>query len=153
MSGKTQSKLDITIGLNNIRLHEFTTTQRVLELKNPPAPDIYEFQFDLDSKIIESDKLFSIALTVTLYEKQDENTKIELAKIKTINDFNIVNFEEVFKKADDKLLVPNQLIALAAGIAISSARGIFLMCVKDTILNNALIPIINPQMFVPKTNS
>lgn len=142
--------IGITIGIKEIKFLHYESTTRVQEIKAQLPNDAYEFQFDMQSNIEEKDKLFNILLSVALYEKQSNETKVELAKMKVHISFVVVNFEEVIKKEQELISIPDQLVIVTAGIALSTARGMFVMSVKDSILNNAVIPIINPQVFLPK---
>jgi hypothetical protein len=141
--------LQITLKISDIKILLFETTQRVEELQDPLPIDSYEFRFDLKTETSEPEKFFTNLLYITLFEKQSEIVKIELAKLHTLTTFKIINYSEVIKKKKDGIIVPNQLISLTAGIAISTARGILTLNLKDTKISNAIIPIINPQMFIP----
>jgi hypothetical protein len=146
----TPTPTGITIGIKEIKFLHYESTTRVQEIKNQLPNDAYEFQFDMQWNIAEKDKLFNILLSVTLYEKQSSETKIELANMKEHISFVVINFQEVIKKEKELISIPDQLVTVAAGIALSTARGMFVMNVKDSILNNAVIPIVNPQVFLPK---
>lgn len=150
MSTKEKNPVGITIGINDVKFIHFETTTRVQELKESIHSDGYEFQFDMQTHISEEDKLFNVIMSTTLYEKQNEITKVELANIKTLTSFRIVNFNEVIKKEENQVSIPDQLITVAAGIALSTTRGMLVMCVKDSIISNAIIPIVNPQVFIAK---
>jgi hypothetical protein len=141
--------LQITLRISDIKILLFETTQRVEELQDPISLDSYEFRFDLKTETSEPDKFFTNLLYITLFEKQSDIVKIELAKLHTLTTFQIINYNEVIKKKGEGIIVPNQLISLTAGIAISTARGILSLHLKDTKISNAIIPIINPQMFIP----
>lgn len=145
--------IGITIGLNELKFFHFESTTRLNEMKNPLPIDGYEFQFDMQSDINEKEKLFNIMLSTTLYEKHSNVTKVELAKMKSLISFRIINFEDVIKKENNQIAIPDQLIVIASGIAISTARGMFAMCVKDKVINNAMIPILDPQIFLPKKST
>lgn len=144
-------QLSITLRINDIKSLQFEITQRANEIKDQLPNDLFEFRFDLNSEISEQDKTFSVLLLITLFEKQSDSIKIELAKLRTLTTFNIQNFEEVVRKKEGTIQVPDQLISLTAGIAISTARGMLALKLLDTKLSNAYIPIINPQqLFLPK---
>lgn len=141
--------LQITLRISDIKILLFETTQRIEEIQEPLSIDAYEFRFDLKTETFEPEKFFTNLLYITLFEKQSDIVKIELAKLHTLTTFQIINYDEVIKKKEDSIIVPNQLISLTAGIAISTARGILTLHLKDTKISNAIIPIINPQMFIP----
>lgn len=146
---KDKKPLVITLRFKEIQILSFEITQRVQELENPLPSDSYEFRFDLQSETNEQEKLFSSRLMITLLEKQGDQIKIELAKLLVLLTFEIINYEDIFKKENNIIKVPNQLIALSARTAISTARGILLVNLKDTKISNAIIPIIDPQIFFP----
>jgi|AntAceMinimDraft_17_1070374.scaffolds.fasta_scaffold45896_1 hypothetical protein len=141
--------LQITLRISDIKILHFETTKRVEEILEPLPIDSYEFRFDLKTGSSEPDKIFTNLLYVTLFEKQSDIVKIELAKLHTLTTFQITNYNEVIKKKDDSVIVPNQLISLTAGISISTARGILTLHLKDSKISNAILPIINAQMFIP----
>lgn len=141
---------DITISIKEIKFLSYETTSRVQEIIKQLPADVYEFQLETQWTLLEKEKSLVIQLSVTLYEKQSNETKLELAWMRLRATFAIVNFEEVIKKENGKVSAPEQLLAIAIGITVSSARGVFVMNVKDTILGNALIPVIDPQTFLPK---
>jgi hypothetical protein len=143
------SSLQITLRISDIKILLFEITQRVEEIHDPLPINAYEFRFDLKTETSEPEKIFSNLLYITLFEKQSDIVKIELAKLHTLTTFQITNYSDVIKKKDGGINVPNQLISLTAGISISTARGMLTLHLKDTKISNAIIPIINPQMFIP----
>ncbi|MCX6270513.1 MAG: hypothetical protein NTU44_04695 [Bacteroidetes bacterium] len=151
MEATPTENVQITIGIRDVKLLHYEATTRVFDLLEPLPNEKYEFQFDFKVRLSEHEMLFEVLLGVTLFEKQPENVKIELAKISTVTSFKVDNYNEVIRKNGEVVNIPNQLITVAGGIAVSTVRGMFAICVKDTILANAVIPIINPQVFVPKT--
>jgi len=146
----TTNTSQITIGIKGIKFLHFETTTRVQEIKKQLPDNAYEFQFDLQSDINESEKLFNLLLTAILYEKQSTETKVKLATIGVTVSFIVVNFNEVIKKENGLIAISDQLIAIASGIVLSTARGMFAINTKDSIISNAIIPIVNPQAFIPK---
>jgi hypothetical protein len=140
----------ITFGIKEIDFLHFESTTRLQEIKSQLAPEAYEFQFDLQWNVLEAEKLFNLQLSVTLYEKQSPETKVELANMKVLIVFVIINFEEVIRIENGMTSIPDQLITATAGIIVSTARGMFVLNTKDLIISNAIIPVINPQVFLPK---
>lgn len=141
--------IKITFGINEVKLLHFEITEKLKELKTQISRDLLEFRFDMKSEIFESEKLVRNNLIVTLFEKQSDLMKVELAKQQTLTTFKIINFDEVIKKIDNTLKIPDQLFSLTAGISISTARGMLVMNLKDTCISNAIIPIIDPRSFQP----
>jgi hypothetical protein len=148
-----KTPVGITIGIKEIKLLHYESTTRLQDIKKQLPNDAYEFQFDLQWNVVEVEKLFNSIISVTLYEKQSIETKVELVSMKVLMSFAVINYEEVIKKENGLTLIPDQLIAVTAGIVVSTARGMFALNVKDSIVNNAIIPIINPQVFLPKKDA
>jgi len=142
-------QLQIKFRISEIRVLLFELSQRFAELKMPLSKESYEFRIDMKTGSKEQEKIFSVLLFITLFEKRNDTIKIELAKLNTLTSFEIQNFNEVFKKENNVLKIPNQILTMTSGIAISTARGIFSMSVKDTLLSNAIIPIVDPNLFLP----
>jgi hypothetical protein len=140
--------VNITLGIDSVKFGHFELTSHAKEHLESVSFDSYEFQFDLQSIIEDDVKLFRVLLKVTLYEKMSSQSKIELAHIQTENAFRVQNFNEVFLKQNDKYSIPDQLIIVTAGISVSTARGMLAMCIKDTVLSDAVIPIIDPKVFI-----
>lgn len=147
---KTLTPIGITIGIKEIKLLQYESTTRIQEIKKQLPNDAYEFQFDLQWNVVDAEKLFNSTISVTLYEKQSAETKVELVNMKVLISFAVINYDEVIKKENGLTLIPDQLITVTAGILVSTARGMFALNIKDSIVNNAIIPIINPQVFLPK---
>src|SRR6218665_3000351 len=106
-------------------------------------------RFASQSKAISTDKALNIQLTVSLFEKRSEERKIELCRMKTRTVFHIENFEEAIKIDADQMTIPDVLAATCHGIAFSAARGMLVMSLQNTVISNAVLPIINPQVFLP----
>src|SRR6218665_2250926 len=121
------SSPSVQISINEIQLLEFFVSERVKRLKEPLPQSAYEFQFSAQSKAISTDKALNIQLTVSLFEKRSEERKIEA----------------------DKMTIPDVLAATCHGIAFSAARGMLVMSLQNTVISNAVLPIINPQVFLP----
>ena len=147
---KTPTPTGITIGIKEIKLLQYESTTRIQEIKKQLPNDAYEFQFDLQWNPIDEEKLFNSTISVTLYEKQSTETKVELVNMKVLISFAVINYDEVIKKENGLTLIPDQLIIVTSGVLVSTARGMFALNTKDSIVNNAIIPIINPQVFLPK---
>lgn len=148
MAEKTKVTTDISIPV--LKFLSFDTTDRFQALKRPLPIDNYEFQFNFETNIREEKSLLQIILTVDAFEKQNEGVRLLLAKMKLELIFHLTNFEGVIKKNPENktLTVATNFLVMAAGIAVGTARGMFAIKVQDTIISNAIIPILNPRIFV-----
>ena len=61
--------------------------------------------------------------------------------------FIINNSKFIIIKDENGEQMPEQLLFMIAGITIGTGRGMFAMCIKDTIIENAILPIINVKDF------
>lgn len=140
-------KVTFSLNLVDVEIDRLEISKRVHELEKPLVKEDYEFQFEVNMRLIPDEKLAILTLVVTLFEKQDKIVKIELAKLITKTTIKITNFEEVIMKVGNQLMYPETLFPTFVGLCVSTARGIFLSLVKDMKIKNALIPIIDPKIF------
>lgn len=139
----------IQISIKEVQLLDFSFTERVEQLKEPLPQNAYEFQFSAQAKVISTDKALGIQLMVSLFEKQNNERKIELCKIETRTIFHVENFEEVIKIDAENIAIPEVLTVTCNSIAFSTTRGMLVISLQDSIIKNAIMPIINPQVFLP----
>jgi len=140
-------KVSFTFNLTDVEVERMEFSKRVQELTNSLTRDDYEFQFDVTMNLVPDDKHVVVSLVITLFEKQGKVVKIELAKLATKTTVKVLNFDEVITHSGDRLHYPEQLFPTLIGLSISTARGIFLAYTSDKIINNALVPIIDPRVF------
>lgn len=138
----------VEFGIKDLKLIDFQLTPAIKELEEP-ALKKFEFHFQLQTKVTPSTESFDINLLTTFLYKS-ESGDIELGHLRNYCSFFIVNFKESVKMEGGKPQVPKMLFPPTIGIAISSARGMLAVCLKDTIISNAIIPIVDPQQFIPK---
>lgn len=113
--------------------------------------DLYEFQFALQLNAIEDLRVISLSLITKLFDKRDNNDKKEICQLSSSVTFNINNFDEVLKKnGAGQILIPDQIIQICGGIAVSNIRGMFIIKLQDSIYSNALLPLIDPKILVPQ---
>ncbi|TMI74837.1 MAG: hypothetical protein E6H09_03065 [Bacteroidetes bacterium] len=143
--------VSLTLSIKECKCLSFSFTDYALKNKKQIALDQYEFTFTLTTQIFENEKLFSVVIETKLFEKQSENVKIELAELKAKCAVAVINFDEVIRKTDDKsqLLIPDQLFLLCNTLTVSAVRGMFSIKLDDTIYSNALLPIVDPNLFLP----
>lgn len=143
------SSPSVQISINEVQLLEFSVAERVKQLKEPLPQNTYEFQFSVQSKAMSTDKALGIQLAVALFEKQGKERKIELCRIETRTIFHVKNFEDVIKIDADNMTIQDVLAVTCHSIAFSTTRGMLAVSLQDSIINNAVLPIIEPQVFLP----
>lgn len=87
-----------------------------------------------------------------LYDYEDSNVELKnnLLNFKGNFEFLIGNFKNVINISGDKIDVPDMILEITAGIAISSARGIIIAKTAGSFINNFYVPIVSPQEIVAK---
>ena len=140
-----------SIGIKEIKFIDFSLTSAANELKEPEV-EKFEFQFQIQTQVVESTKTFDIILKILISYKTTETINIELGHIETFSSFFITEFDEVVKKEAEVLTVPETIFPTTIGVAISTARGMLVMLLKDTNISRATIPIVNAQQFAPQKN-
>jgi len=141
--GITASFRIIEVNLNSFQ--EFKP-----EIKIPENYNNYTYEIQVSSKVNKELRLIIISVLVKIF--LDNEKKITLASIETSSIFEITNLNEIVKFEDEKLKIPEFLMATLIGISISTIRGMLLAKTSGSIIQNAIIPVINPSDFL-KTNT
>jgi len=122
-----------------------------LDLKIPLSIDQYEFNFIINFNINQATHHARVSTLVKLLEKKADNSRIELAELKSTHLFLIQNFEEViYSNSQGQMLIPNPLMEVCNSVAVSSARGMFSIKTENTVLNNAIIPLMDAKSLIPQ---
>ncbi len=154
MSEKAIPKtIEIKYGIREIRFVSFELTPAVEKFKKPIPHNQFQFQFQLQTQIREESKTFEVMLKTIILHKKNEKINIELGHIESLSSFFIENYDEVVVKKDGILKVPDTLFPVVAGIAIATIRGMLIMKLKDTTIESAIIPVINPFQMFPIANT
>ncbi|SRR5260221_5469291 len=143
------SPLNIMLSLLEVKCLSFSLTDYAQKNKTPIAFDKYEFEFRVETAIDEKSKAILLIFTAKLLEKQ-ENVKYELAELKSLTAIKLINFEEIIIKNENGFGIPDQLLALCSGIAVSNTRGMYAIKLESTPYSNALIPLMDTKLFIPQ---
>ena len=147
---KEEKKSLVTIGIHDIKYISFDFTNKAKSLKKGFDKGKYEFNFHLNSVVLEKEKQLRVELTIDLNGIDKKDNNVEIAQLKTTFLYRVVNFEQVIKKINNSFSIPDHLFAITSSISVSTARGMFVMNLKDTLFSNAIIPIMDGKNFVPK---
>lgn len=139
--------IEIHLSFKEVRFVGFSTTEYADKLESQLQSTEYEFQFELNMNFKKEEKYAEFNLKATVYSK-DTNPKIELGNIRSVVSFYIKNFDDIIHSDDGKMKIPNELILTGASVAISTTRGMFVMCAATSKISNAVIPLVNPQKFL-----
>jgi hypothetical protein len=144
----TESKMaaSITTRLLESKCQSFTFTPDALKVTNQPALDKYEFKIAINVNFNQGTHQATVTATVKLAENRN-GEKIELAELKSTHLFLIVNFEDVIHANEQgQFVIPGPLLDLYSEVAISSARGMFSIKLEGTTFDNAVLPLIHPNL-------
>lgn len=111
----------------------------------------YEFNFTIILNLNQATQHARVNALVKLFEKKADNSRMELAELKSTHLFWIQNFEEIiFTNSQGQMIIPNQLTEVCNSISISSIRGMFSVKTEDTLFKNAVLPLMDPKSLTPQ---
>jgi len=127
-------------------------------IDNPPginAGDIVGFEvgmgyfngFNLDEKLVKTE----LEIKIASKHKEESPRARGLFRLNFL--FSLDNFDELVKLDQSKLKVSNSLGNALASISYSTARGILLTRFQGTILNDLILPVIDPNELLKPENS
>jgi hypothetical protein len=131
----------------------FQSIELVAKSLEPPSgqlkDDDLNFNYLVDLKLSPEQKLAFVITDVTLLRISDKST---LAYFKLLTVFQVLNFDDVFKKVDHNVFdVPLQLEILLKSAGLSTIRGVIYSELRGTYLNNAILPLIDIASVIIKS--
>ena len=124
---------------------KFSAIELIAKSLEPPIAPIekenIDFNFLVDIRVSEQQKEALVLTDVTVLKHSD---KTKMAFFKLLTSFEIMNFEESFKKVDDhKFEVPLALEILLKSAGLSTIRGVIYSELRGTYLQGAVLPLID----------
>ena len=132
-------KQDISFQFETIELLEFSmiTPNKEIELKTQ-----YKLDINIEHRFkIEYNRIFVI-VSIDIMDENDD-TKLSSFKISCV--YNVKDLNEFVD--DNKLYLPDEMIAAMNSISLSTCRGILFSSLRGTFLHNVILPIIDPLSF------
>lgn len=151
MAEEMEKPPKIEFRISDIRFLGVETTKEFRELKQQLDAKNYGFGFSIKlhrEAILDN---ITLELKVTFYNASNPSSPIELANMKCSVQFYIKELSNIEKVVDNKKQLPMTLMSTMAGIAVSSARGMFAIVAPDS-LKNAIIPPLNPNDLVANSD-
>ncbi|MBI5403446.1 MAG: hypothetical protein HY959_08590 [Ignavibacteriae bacterium] len=147
---ETQVNLNVTYKIIKVKVLSYSVLYNEDILSGKRKPD-FVFDISITNNIKFDLKTTEIIASVKVYTDSD---KSELAgEIKTLNEFEVINFDEVIKKEENKINIPTNFLATIIGLSISNTRGMMIAKSTGTILENAILPILNPFDIITKIST
>lgn len=139
-----QSKKEISInfGIKKISILDYCIETTRLNV-DPNKSNTFNFNFELGFGINPANKVLIFILTFNVNPESNKN--LIVGKLRTEVQFIINNIENLLHPKEPKINLPDMFMASLAGIVISTARGIWASKVMGTKLDQAILPIINPN--------
>lgn len=133
-------KQDISFGIEGIELLEYS----IISPSKVFVPNT-QFKFDMNVEHrfnIDSKRIF-VVVAIDIFI-QDTDIKLGNSKISCI--YNVLELEKYL--VNDKISFPNEFITTLNSISLSTCRGVLFTLFRGTFLHNAILPIVDPKVFV-----
>lgn len=146
------------------KIHELSFTMKIIDLKLvdfnalSDLPDDYkdtgidkdkiQFEFNVGMNVGPIKKRIRINLNINFYT--DVEKKILIGSLNSFGDFEVIDLDEIIKDFEGK--IPNLILANLIGVVLSTSRGFFILKSSGTIMENAMLPIINTNVFFPQVS-
>lgn len=135
------TRKEIMVRMIKIHTMSFTLQEAAVPAKNGQ----YNFTITVRHAEQVEQSLVHVLIDVDVFDPERE--KEILSKLEVNYVFNIEDFPNVWKEHNNDL--PIHIRIILNSISISTTRGIFYAYVKGTYLENAILPIVDPQQMVP----
>jgi hypothetical protein len=144
------------------KLHELSFTMKIIDLKLVDFKDLSELPVSYKDSGLDSDNIqfeFNLGLNVNPTKNRiqvnlivnffaDLEKKIALGNLNSFGEFEVINLEDIIKDFDGK--IPNIILANLIGVVLSTSRGFLILKSNDTVMQGAMMPIINTNIFFPQ---
>lgn len=140
MEKKIVKPLSVTSKIVSISLGDFKVAVIDKSAKSKLDKEKFSFEFNISIKLDPKSKQVNLVSTIKIYS--DITKKVFLGEIESIGAFLVENYAEIIK--ENKGGMPNIIISMFVGVLISTTRGFLILQSKGTIVEDAIIPMINP---------
>ena len=110
------------------------------------SKDRFVFEQNVELIVTPQTKEISISLNIKIFNDEDKSLVVGELKCKGV--FEIVNFEDLVKDYNGQ--VPVFALALYIGVLVSTSRGFLILKSQGTLLEGAILPIIDTTQFFKK---
>ena len=130
----------INMKLQSVLLNEFNTENDIDNKDLNPAN--YNFDFTINFVITKAESKIETTLTIIICSDKTQSRKI--GKIVTTGIYMLKELDELL---EEKKGIPNDILTIFIGSLVSTTRGMLLIKAQGTVLEGAIIPLINPTTF------
>jgi preprotein translocase subunit SecB len=136
-----RKKINVTTKLLNIELINFIvpkiTKQQLSKL------DRQKFAYVINANIKQNNPQKEVVVIINIKVYADDTKILYIGEIETKGSFIIKNYEDLI--FENKNVLPKDLITMYFSIMLSTTRGMLFILSNKTTLENAVLPIINPN--------
>lgn len=133
-----EQDMQISFGLHSFKILDFDLNEDVTDYDEENSGYSFQFRFEANKK----DSTVSLLLKITAQEGEQADKII--ARIETRTTFHISKIEKVMD--GESLNLPDNLGITLLSISLSTTRGAFAAKTEGHLLENYLIPLVNPQI-------
>lgn len=120
-------------------------------LNQPPQSGLnfeeFTFNIGVEQKIDETNKIILVFVNTDILSKGVDKP---LASLSTLCIYHVANFEDIIKKEEGRLVLPDHFVNLLSSISISTSRGVMFTFFRGTYLHKAILPVIDPLNLKPQ---
>jgi hypothetical protein len=142
---KVQKPNTISFNIKGIDIIDFNITLPA----DPLQQEIKSFNFNITSeqKISIEQKLVYTVISIEIF---NDNFETKLGSFRSAIIFEITNFDDFIDKNTQNFKLPDDITMVLNSVSISTTRGLMFSQFKGTFLNNAFLPIVDPQLLRKK---
>ncbi len=104
----------------------------------------FSFDFDTEIKLDIKNKLVFLYLDINVIAQKKNKSKESVGQLDIEFIYLVENLNELIEKRKDLYQIDSTMKHILGGLAYSSCRGIMYAKGAGTILENAILPIVNP---------
>jgi len=124
-------------------LRSIEITRCTINTPEGVAAPKFSFSIGVQTRLDVLPKTLTVVVNVEVISDDQKNV---FGSISVNIVYQIMNFEEAFKlNAQYQYEIPPKLVEAVGSTSLSTTRGIMYTLFKGTFLNNALLPLVDPQ--------
>ncbi|NLO19137.1 MAG: hypothetical protein GX121_04560 [Ignavibacteria bacterium] len=150
MNTKQLENTIISYKLNNISIRRFSLIEPALDITSDFNLKNLNLAFNLSYAILKEQNIFQTQLTV-VNNYMLNNRIIKLIELALVCDFEIKNLSSFIQMANEKFILPDDLLTTLVGITYSTARGIIFSKTQGSFLNQFILPVIDSKALIQST--
>lgn len=142
ISQKQMKELNVQAKIAEIKLDNFQVEKPVKSGQKYNF-EHFQYEFNVNIEVQTTKQEIRVNLTVNIFPDLEKKNRI--AQISSHGIFLVLNLKDILKDSDGK--VPNVIFSNFIGVLISTTRGFLIDKSHKTLIDGAIIPIINPHTF------